>query len=373
MEMPLSDAAWALESGYCLWVGAGVTRQIAGDQAVVPLWSQLTSDLESAAGLPSGGAQDFPQRLDKCMTALGDKAFRRFLRERYYTLLSADVLTQASAAMDRGELVPDKVRAVAALGQIANPIVSFNIEPLSSILLARSAGPARIAFQQPSGRPTYTWREPGGRFQRLVYHPHGLATIDTVMTTSQYDANSQTLAFGVAIHAAFANTLAIVGMSLDDEYLRRQITSFRANVGSIYWFNSQFPDALAAWANDNDVTIVRSEWRDFWKVWRDMPVDLNDQDLAAAWYLTVSEAVEEAEGGSLGNLQRSLKGTKAAENENFVKVAEYSARIGADLGEPATPTFVDGAPARAIELRLRQRMLDAGLSLPIISKSYGAV
>jgi hypothetical protein len=68
---------------------------------------------------------------------------------------------------------------------LANPIVNFNIEPLSSLLLARPAGPVRIMFQQPKGKPAYTWREPGGRFQRLVYHPHGLATLDTVMTATQ--------------------------------------------------------------------------------------------------------------------------------------------------------------------------------------------
>jgi len=154
-------------------------------------------------------------------------------------------LSQAAELADAEDFLPDNLRALAALGQLANPIVSFNIEPVSSLLLARPAGPVRILFQQPLGKPAYTWREPRGRFQRLVYHPHGLVTASTVMTASEYQANSQTLAFGVAIHAAFSNTLAIVGMSLDDQYLRRQLDQFRESIGRIYWFNSQFSDELS--------------------------------------------------------------------------------------------------------------------------------
>ena len=49
-------------------------------------------------------------------------------------------------------------------------------------LPARPAGPVRILFQQHRGKPGHAWREAGGRFQRIVYHPHGLATGDSVMT-----------------------------------------------------------------------------------------------------------------------------------------------------------------------------------------------
>jgi len=42
VKMDLVDAVWALESGYCLWVGAGLTRQIAGGKTKVPLLEQLT-------------------------------------------------------------------------------------------------------------------------------------------------------------------------------------------------------------------------------------------------------------------------------------------------------------------------------------------
>jgi hypothetical protein len=32
-----------------------------------------------------------------------------------------------------------------------------------------------------------SWQEPSGRFERLMYHPYGLATIDTMMTATVED------------------------------------------------------------------------------------------------------------------------------------------------------------------------------------------
>ncbi|MCE3225153.1 MAG: hypothetical protein K0S58_3333 [Nitrospira sp.] len=371
MEEGLTQALWALEGGYCLWVGAGLTRQVAAGHAAVPLWDQITLALESAAGIQSGDGRDFPTRLDRCLTLLGEKAFRDFLRERYYTRLCQAVLSQANLFLDTKDGVPDNVRAVAALGQLANPIVSFNIEPLSSLLLGRSAGPIRIVLQQPQGKPRFTRHEGSGRFQRLVYHPHGLATVDTVMTATQYQANSQTLAFGLAIHASFANTLAIVGMSLDDEYLRRQIERFRPSIGSIYWFNSQFSDKLSSWATKHDITTVCSEWSDFWQHWRELPIGLEPRDLAVAWWLAVNQAVEEAEGGSLGSLERSLANSKSAEMSGGLrKLAADLAQAGILAGEPGKTQLIGGKTPREIEWALRTRLIDAGVPLPIESATY---
>ncbi len=371
MEMALAKALWALEGGYCLWAGAGLTRQVAADDTAVPLWDQLTLELESAVGVQSGDNRDFPNRLDKCMTLLGESVFRSFLRERYYTQLCGALLSQAVTLLDAEDFLPDRARAVAALGQLANPIISFNIEPLSSLLLARPAGPARILFQQPQGKPAYTWREPGGRFQRLVYHPHGLATVDTVMTATQYDANSPTLAFSLAIHASFGNTLVIVGMSLDDQHLRRQIERFRASIGPIYWFNRQFSDELSSWAKEHDITTVCSEWSDFWQHWRRLPIDLEPRDLVAAWYLAVSEAVEEAEGGSLGSLERSLNEMQPTEaSRGLRRLAAHLAQAGTLAGESGKKRLIGGKEPREIELALRTRMIDGRFPLPIITKTY---
>ncbi len=368
--MELAEAVWGLESGYCLWIGAGLTRQVAAGHTVVPLWDQLTLELESAVGIENDERSDFPNRLDRCMTLLGESAFCHFLRERYYTSLCEALLLQAATLTDSEDFLPDSVRAVAALGQLANPIVSFNIEPLSSLLLARPGGPVRIVFQQAQGKPLYSWREPGGRFQRLVYHPHGLATADTVMTATQYEANSQTLAFGLAIHAAFGNTMAIVGMSLDDQYLRHQIERFRENIRPIYWFNSQFTDDTLSWTSEHGITTVRSEWSDFWHRWRTLPIDLNQEEVVAAWYLTVSEAVEEAEGGSLGHLERSLRSMKPAGAQSLGKLAAHLSLAGVQSGEPGKAPLIRGMEPRAIELALRARVIKLGIPLPIITKTF---
>src|SRR5215216_3120567 len=105
--MQLDEAVWALEAGYCLWVGAGLTRQVAAGHTAVPLWDQLTLELESAAGIESDQSSDFPDRLDKCMTLLGESAFGHFLRERYYTSLCEALLLQAASLLDSEDFVPD--------------------------------------------------------------------------------------------------------------------------------------------------------------------------------------------------------------------------------------------------------------------------
>ncbi len=371
METNLEDAVWRMETGYCLWVGAGLTRQVAGGKAAVPLWDAVTTELESAAGIEPGDERDFPKRLDACVARLGDKPFRSFLRERYYTRLCEAILSQANQLVAADDYIPLDVRAVAALGQLANPIVSFNIEPLSSVLLGRSAGPVRIMFQQPQGQPAYSWREPGGRFQRLVYHPHGLATVDTVMTASQYEANSQTLAFGLAIHAAFGNTLAIVGMSLDDDYLRHHIECFRASIGPIFWFNSDFSTELSSWAEKYEITCVRSAWNEFWQRWNKLPIELDQNQLAMAWYMAVNEATGEAEGGERGSLERSLASSPAAaSSEGLREIAARLAASGALAGETGKSLLIDGQKPREVELALRERLMSANIPLPIISKSY---
>src|SRR5262249_27919498 len=151
VETSLDEAVWAINQGYCLWVGAGVTRQIAGANTSVPLWGSLTDELEAAAGVLIPEHSDFPSRLERCKPGLGEIAFHRFLRVRYYTELCYAVLSQAAAVVDREEFVPENAVCLAALGQMANPIVSFNIEPLSSLLLARPCGAFLLRFQQAIG------------------------------------------------------------------------------------------------------------------------------------------------------------------------------------------------------------------------------
>ena len=376
MAMDVEQAIWAVSEGYCLWVGAGLTRQLAGGHAAVPLWDEITSELESAAGVRRAGKKDFPTRLDRCLNKLGRNVFRSFLRQRYYTRLCEVILVQAELALEGGDGVPAHLRSIANLGQLANPIVSFNIEPLSSLLLGRAAGPVRLMVQQPRGKPSQTWRESGeagGRFQRLVYHPHGLATAESVMTATQYRTNSQTLAFGLAVHASFGNTLVIVGMSLDDAYLRRQIERFRPSIGSIYWFNSRFSRRLSSWAAGLDINCVNAPWDAFWQEWDRLRTDLDRHQLAAAWYMAVGEAVEEVEGGSLGSLERSLTSTASGGiPDEFQRLASRLAEVGRRVGEPGKPQWSGSKTPREIELALRDRLIRDQIPLPSITKKVGS-
>jgi hypothetical protein len=105
-----------------------------------------------------------------------------------------------------------------------------------------------------------------------------------------------------------------------------------------------------------------------------LPIDLDTRDLAAAWYLAVSEAVEEAEGGSLGSLERSLMEKQPTRvSEEFRRLAARLSQTGTVGGEPGTKRTIGGKEPRAIELALRQRMFDAGHPLPRISKTYASL
>jgi hypothetical protein len=101
------------------------------------------------------------------------------------------------------------------------------------------------------------------------------------MTWEEYKALNGTLALQLAAHAAFGNNLAIVGMSLQDEYLRKQISEFRNQIHSILWFNSQFGD-LQTWAMRNGVEMVPVKWSEFWEQWNTTDVPKNG--LMIAWY-----------------------------------------------------------------------------------------
>ena len=55
------------------------------------------------------------------------------------------------------------------------------------------------------------------------------------MTSEEYRALNGTLGLELAVHSCFGDNILIVGMSLDDDYLRRQIVMFRGQIRSIYW------------------------------------------------------------------------------------------------------------------------------------------
>jgi SIR2-like protein len=350
-----------MDTGFCLWMGAGVTVQIAGSPKHAPQWPQLTSELERLCKIGGSGGT-YPERLEACAKELGDDAFHAELRHRYYTQLGMVLLERARQCLDEVDFIPHEIRQVASLGQAANPIVNFNIEPLTSILISRPAGPMRVlSYTQPHKR-VLAHDEASERFRRLVYHPHGIVTGSCVMTKSQYDALGGTLAFELAVHAAFGNILAIVGMSLDDRYLREQISAFRTDLNEIFWFNSTFNDEPAEWARANNVDMLAVEWPDFWKWWfNDRSHEVHEGSLCAAWYRVLNEALNEAKGGAAMDLWRSLSSVGVTKDELLQRSRE--------LGERGTP--VQGYERFSDLLnRLTDRIQAKGFTLPQVATSF---
>jgi hypothetical protein len=367
----LYEATTVLEEGFCLWVGAGLTLQIASGHASVPLWPKVTQEMERTFELAERSDPEYPERLDKCRRRAGDEQFRRFLRERYYTGLSAGLLTSAAQHLDRADFVPRATRQVAALGQLANPIVSFNIEPLSSLLLARPGGPVRlIPYVEPrDGLAPPSVDESSDRFKRIVFHPHGLITGDCVMTKSQYELKNATLAFGLAIHSAFGNNLAIVGMSLQEKDLQAQLLRFRSQLKRVIWLDRVFPEELLPWADRCEVDRIVVDWSAFWDYWIDrLRVAVDESSLCTAWYLVLHEAVAEVEGGALGELKRVIAQWPAgAVSADLVESVVAMAEVGRRRGEPGEPLSLDFEPQTVLQ-GVGNRMQEAGFDLPKVQR-----
>jgi hypothetical protein len=76
--MYLDRAKNRLQDGYCLWVGAGVTKQL---WPGAPQWGELTKKLEALAELADDCSLQYPERLGRCSDKLGSDMFRKHLRE----------------------------------------------------------------------------------------------------------------------------------------------------------------------------------------------------------------------------------------------------------------------------------------------------
>lgn len=318
------------KNSYCLWVGAGVSKYIGiAGNVNIPDWSEITTLIEAKAGLTSPAVSDFAERLEIAGRSLTTDEFDAFIREGlHYKICLAIVLSAANQLKDP-DVVPLFARRLAKLALKANPIVSFNLEIYSSILLGTPCGP--IAIRYLSGDPTARFvsrsYEPqfgarlyGTRFQRIVYHPHGAIEQDAagmyVMKRSQYDTHEGSLAFQLAIHNTFASNLVIVGMSLNDKYLRDQIQKHRRYIGEIIWFTRDgSTDAdINTWAADTGIErVLFPTWGHFWDEIEGgitAPTDYDyESSVINTWLYAVTNASNELEtrlklGGDLKDYHR---------------------------------------------------------------------
>jgi hypothetical protein len=160
-------------------------------------------------------------------------------------------------------------------------------------------------------------------------------------------------------------------MSLNDDHLRRQIEEYRPSLGKVYWFDSQFPPHLASWAETLDIDAVEVDWPEFWGFWLRPEINIAPHDLWAAWYMAISEAAEEAQGGALGGLQRLIDGlADDATPDGLRRIAAETDAAARELGEPGTPLIADGIDPRTIEMAVRNRLIEEGIPLPQVAKTY---
>lgn len=292
---------------YCLWIGAGVgvhLGQAAG--SVVPGWAEVVDRLEREAGLSPPRGIPYTDRIERCLRALGRVNFQRHLRAAVFRPLAEATIKLAEAYTTRVPSLPTAVRQLAHLGALANPVVNFNVETTTSRLTVDPSGRSNIRCFGPSVPGATTLlraKDPHAVvFRRSVYHPHG--AIDEsgicVMAASEYESMRGTLGLQLAVHNAFENKLMIVGMSLEDRYLREQLKSFRSQIGAIYWFVDSVQPDDEAWAWSNNVILVQQPWPTFWaRVQAILPGPLEEAQLYQTWRIVMTEAYNECFGRPL--------------------------------------------------------------------------
>lgn len=283
--------------GYCLWIGSGVTKHLTGaNTSPSPSWEQLVDLLEASAQIDCPNFDcTFTERLEVVREKLGRVRFQKELRK---AIIKPVVETVTLIAKDHRDpfSMPPVAKQISCLGMVANSIVNFNIESITSVLLAHPGGPYVIkAFQPPvlgassvhSSSGSYMNDQP----RRSVYHPHGCLDITglCVLTESDYKATEGTLAFQLACHSAFQEILVIVGMSLEDAYLREQIQNFRSQIRTIIWFLKDQPSGeILKWSWKNKVDVIEvSSWGEFWDAVEQELPNPNAEKSLHAWHSVV--------------------------------------------------------------------------------------
>jgi hypothetical protein len=130
------------------------------------------------------------------------------------------------------------------------------------------------------------------------------------MTSAEYDAHNGSLAYVLAVSAAFENKLWIVGMSLDDQYLRDHLKGYGSQINRIRWFNSE--DQLKryeSWARDAGVTLVPVDWSRFWStIGHALDGQVRRAGVMTAWSHVLTVALQGLiDGGPAGQLEDSAR------------------------------------------------------------------
>ena len=302
--MDIQNALRSLSNGYCLWIGAGVTRYMGeGTEIIIPLWSDLVNVLEESYNIKRSEIDLTNQeRLQKIFSSSNYYKFRKEIRKHILNTTARAIIKQAEF---HKELIPTCITNISRLGLKADPIINFNFETFSSYALSIGGGPYEIRTYGTKETMQGVSRYGNGsfqkntlnRFKRNIYHPNGAIDIKglPVLTLDDYRKQRESLAYQLAAHCAFDNNLMIVGMSLEDKHLQEHLNSFRSEIRNIFWFktySSSLSNELKKWIWMCNINIIEfDDWSDFWNaVSTTLPEpDLKDQIFG--WMSLISQAI----------------------------------------------------------------------------------
>lgn len=239
--------------GYTVWLGAGAAMALTKGGA--PSWTKLVDDLTIGHRRPQNwDSVDYPSKLDWVSSELGHAAFRKALR------------TSLVGAMLTAPIDEEVAKSMAVIGARAGAIVSFNIEMLSSLPMAISRGGSFIfrSYRRPESESFMKPMTDGGMTCSPVFLPHGLLDMEgnCVITKSEYLAHGMSLAVGTAVNACLGGDLLILGMSLDDGYLREAILEHRRWIRDVFWVTNS--RSHAEWARVAKVHRVAATYEQTW-------------------------------------------------------------------------------------------------------------
>lgn len=344
--------------GYCLWVGAGVAIHLGRGYSPAPLdWASFVGSMEAKSknGPPPPQAT-LPERVEACLREFGREEFQKMVRAAVVVPLAKNIVQAARAHHGDASPVPPAARQLVKLGAFANPIVSFNIETYTSRLIGGAwphqilaFNPARVGPTRAPSPGRVTTGRRAAQFYRSIYHPHG--AIDEhglcVLAESEYRGLRGSLALQLATHAAFGTRLAIVGMSLEDAYLREQIAVFRNEMQEVLWFQVGQPQPEAAhWAWAHAVTCINvGDWPHFWTaIDREFVIkdenerDVTDRKCLHAWVITLLDAYRMSLGVSMHVARRKVLAALGAPHSVLLSTDQGLADAGLT---PDDPTELD--------------------------------
>lgn len=329
--MKTEDALSFIRSNsFCLWMGSGVARYLSERGGYpTPLWGELVNQLEKKHNVISSGGSH-PRRMELLRRVLGHKHFQKEIRDLILIRLAKSLIVLGSSSKE----VPEEVINLATFAQNAEAIVSFNVETITSTLASSSTYDLK-SFEPPSKEATGILSKRSSFFKEPIYktlfHPHGAIDMQglCVMAESDYQSIENTLTSSLAIHLCFQKNLVIIGMSLDDLYLLKQLALYRKKLNKIFWFaDEEAIRHVLPWINLCKISVIRiHDWNLFWKKVSETMTPPPKLRLHLRWLNTLNYCFEMV-AGTNRVVQELLRKGERGIDQFFINRGEFSIEKG---------------------------------------------